>query len=312
MKARNAVRIGICLISFCFLTIHCADPNLPRITIVSPEQNAVIQSSAVPYSLDDVELSVPVPGCGATTVPVDPDSFSATLTRLVDGEVLPPETDVTSSFDYILDSETGAYTYTGTVELADFGDYQIHFTIQNVTGEGANTLIFRLEPTVAEFPGAMLTTSVSSLKQQPANCLFPDLLVPIIYGIIKPKTFELNLPSGADILANTPYPLWIFLPNPLGDILVGLSLDPAKNDILIDGPDDHTIDLTGMAPLPGFDCMITASADGVFNDIDPNDPDGSLTIGIIDVQPSPWGEGCTLSPPTGACALLVGMDGDPM
>jgi len=312
MKARNAVRIGICLISFCFLTIHCADPNLPRITIVSPEQNAVIQSSAGPYSLD-VELSVPVPGCGATTVPVDPDSFSATLTRLVDGEVLPPETDVTSFFAYILDSETGAYTYTGTVELANFGDYQIHFTIQNVTGEGANTLIFRLEPTVAEFPGATLTMSVSSLKQQPANCLFPDLLVPIIYGIIKPKTFELDLPSGANILANTPYPLWIFLPNPLGDILVGLSLDQDKNDILIDGPDDHTIDLTGMAPPPltGFDCVITASADGLFNDIDPNDPDGSLTIGIKDVQPSSEGT-CILSMPSVDCALIVGMDGDPM
>jgi len=311
MKARNAVRIGICLISFCFLTIHCADPNLPRITIVSPEQNAVIQSSAVPYSLDDVELSVPVPGCGATTVPVDPETFSATLTRLVDGEVLPPETDVTSSFDYILDSETGAYTYTGTVELADFGDYQIHFTIQNVTGEGANTLIFRLEPTVEEFPGATLTMSVSSLKQQPASCLFSDLVLPIIYGIIKPKTFELTLPSGAD-MAGGPYFLYISLPMPLGDIPVWLSLDVLNNDILIDGPDIYTIDLTGLAPIPGFDCMITASADGVFNDIDPNDPDGSLTIGITDVQPSPWGEGCTLSPPTGDCALIVGMDGDPM
>lgn len=79
-----------------------------------------------------------------------------------------------------------------------------------------------------------------------------------------------------------------------------------------DGPDSYTIDLTGLAPLPGFDCVITASADGVFDDLDPYDPDGSLTIGILQVEPSPQGQGCTLHIPSGACSLVVGMDANPI
>ena len=85
----------------------------------------------------------------------------------------------------------------------------------------------------------------------------------------------------------------------------------ALRAILMDGPDDYTIDLTGLAPIPGFDCVITASADGVFDDLDPDDIDGSLTIGITSVQASPGGT-CNLNPPSGDCELGIGMDADPL
>lgn len=309
MKTRKFVRIGLSLLVFCLLGIHCADPNLPTINVVSPLENTFAPES-LPTSVE-VAFRVPVPGCGAATFPVDPDSFTATLTRRLDGRAL-EETDITAAFSRAQDPGTGAYTYTAVLEFADYGDYEVYVTIQNGRGMGLQSLLLRVEQKVASFQGGDFAMRVSSLKQQPPNCLFPDVVLNVIMDIIRNTVFRLVLPSGADILQSGSYPLTIALPLPLGLIDVLLSADQGENEILIDGPDSYTIDLTGLAPLPGFDCVITASADGVFDDLDPYDPDGSLTIGILEVEPSPQGQGCTLHTPVGACSLVVGMDANPV
>jgi len=143
----------------------------------------------------------------------------------------------------------------------------------------------------------------------------PDLLLPVIQGIVGGTYFAVFLPSGQAIYnfndGSNAYPFEIPLPYPLGNIEVILSVDVEQNAILIDGPDDYVIDLTGLVPAPftGFDCVITAAANGIFDDLDPYDPDGSITISVSDVFPSPGGN-CTLNPPSGACDLIVGLDGD--
>lgn len=309
MKTGTYSRIGLSLLVFCLLGIHCADPNLPTIHVVSPPENAFAPES-LPTSVE-VGFRVPVPGCGATTFPVDPDSFTATLARRLDGRSL-EETDITADFSRTQEPGTGAYTYTAVLEFRDYGDYEVYATIQNARGMGFQSLLLRIEQRVAAFRGGDFAMRVSSLKQQPPNCLFPDVVLNVIMDIIRNSVFRLVLPSGADILASGTYPLTIALPPPLGLVDVLLSADEQANEILIDGPANYTIDLTGLAPLPGFDCLITASAEGVFDDLDPYDPDGSLTIGIRDVEPSPQGQGCTLRTPSGACSLVVGMDGNPV
>lgn len=309
MKTGSFVRILVSLVAFCLLGVHCADPNLPTINVVSPLGNAFAPES-LPTNVE-VAFSVPVPGCGATTFPVNPDSFAATLTRRLDGQSL-EEIDITADFSRAQDPGTGAYTYTAVLEFADYGDYEVYVTIQNGRGMGFQSLLLRVEQRVAAFQGGDFAMRVSSLKQQPPNCLFPDLVLSVIMDIIRNTVFRLVLPSGADILAGGSYPLTIALPPPLGLVDVMLSADEEANEILIDGPASYTIDLTGLAPLPGFDCVITASADGVFDDLDPYDPDGSLTIGILQVEPSPQGQGCTLQTPSGTCSLVVGMDANPV
>ena len=313
MKAKRIVQVGLSFLVLCLFALHCGDPNLPTIRIVSPADNTVFVGEAVPYTLPvPVEVTVPAPGCGGTGPAIDPNTFTALLARLEDGDVV-SEVDVASYFVGAQDPETKVWTWTAaSLELSSFGDYQLNFTIQNASGQGANTLTFRLEQAVAQFPGGTFIMGVSSLTQTPSNCLLNDFLIGAIYGLISGMTFPLSLPSGAAIIASgNSYFMYIPLPAPLGNIPVYLSLDEPNNDYLIDGPDVYTINLTGLVPLPGFDCVITASADGVFNDMDTNDPDGSLTIAISDVQTSPGGT-CTLVAPTGDCSLIVGMDGDPI
>ncbi len=313
MTTKRVLQLSLSCATLCLLALHCTDPNLPTIRIENPPQNSVLVENEVPYLLP-VEVTVPLPGCGSTTFPIDPDSFTAVLTQVRDGETV-FELDVSSSFERTQNPQTQAWKYTASLQLDSFGDYQIRFTVQNERGMGTNVLLFRLEQAVTAFPGGNYWMKISSLKQSPANCLLADWLLQIIYGLIKDVSFLLYIPSGQAIIdSGNAYPLTIPLPYPLGEIDVILSLDEAANDILIDGPDSYEIDLTGLVPPPftGFDCIITASADGVIDDLDPTDPDGLLTIGILDIQPSPGGNGCTLNPPSGSCILKVGMDGDPM
>ena len=281
MKGSHGIKIGIALMIMCLMAVHCVDPNKPRFIITSPDPDAVLISAALPSAVD-VELSVPVPGCGGTGPAIAPATFLAELALLRDG-IEESRVDVTADFsEGVLDPATSAYGFTGTVALSDFGDYQLWFTIENVNGlVGASILAFRLEQEVSEFPGGTYTMRISGLGQDPASCLLSNALLPIITPILGGIPFSLTLPSGADILASgNNFQLDIALPF-LGYIETYLSLDETENDILIDGPDEYTIDLSTLpVPLPGFDCIVTAAADGIFDDVDPNDPDGSLTVSI--------------------------------
>ncbi len=311
MRKSGRVKLAIALLFMGVMALHCGDPNIPTFVVISPAQNTVyIADYSAPLPVD-VEVAVNQPGCGGTTYPIDPATFTATLQLWRDGELIAEE-DRTSSFDEgVLDPSIARYTFTGNVELPGFGDWVILFNVSNAMGEGMGTLSLQVVQTVTEYGGGIYKMTVDGLDQDPNNCLLPDSLLPIIQGIVGGTWFGLTLPSGADILAaGNSHPLTIPLPYPLGNVEVLLSVDEADNAILIDGPDDYTIDLTGLVPAPftGFDCVITAAADGIFDDLDPYDPDGSLTIAISDVQASPGGN-CTLTAPTGACALIVDLDG---
>jgi hypothetical protein len=84
-----------------------------------------------------------------------------------------------------------------------------------------------------------------------------------------------------------------------------LSLDPTRQDILMDGPDVYIADTTGVLPFPGVDCVITGSADGIFDDINTEPLTGSLTIDVTDVQASPGGACNLLYAPAGDCQLIL-------
>jgi len=312
MRRSGRIKLFIGMLCLGMLAMHCSDPNIPMFRVITPVQNTVFLADFDIPLPTYVEVAVPLPGCGATTFPIDPATFTATLKSVRDGETISEE-DVTDSFDApVLNPTSGQYTFPGTVDLPGFGDWVIVFTVSNSAGEGTGSLALSVQQNVAAFQGGLYKMTVSGLGQTPADCLLPNALLPIIQGIVGGTWFALTLPSSESILNNgNIYPLTIPLPYPLGNIQVMLSVDEAQNSILIDGPDSYVIDLTGLVPAPftGFDCVITAAADGIFDDLDPWDPDGSLTIAISNVQTSPGGT-CTLAAPTGACALIVDMDGD--
>jgi hypothetical protein len=310
MRKTGRVKIVIALLFLGVLALHCNPSNLPIFQWVTPAQNTVFLADFDVPLPTEVVVAVPQPGCGATVFPIDPATFTATLESWRDGALLSDE-DVTASFDApVLDPTLGKYTFSGTVDLPGFGDWRIVARVSNANGEGAGTLKVQVLQNVANFQGGLYKMTVSNLDQNPNNCLLPDALLPIIKGIVGGTWFPLTFPSAEDILNNSNYyPISIPLPYPLGNVDVTLSVDTAKNAILIDGPDDYTIDLTGLVPPPftGFDCVITAAANGIFDDLDPWDPDGSLTISISNVQPSP-GKTCTLVSPSGSCDLIVDLD----
>jgi hypothetical protein len=307
MKKMHFNRVIICLAFFVFSMGYGCGVK-PQIEIISPESNAVITVDGFPYSLD-VEVNVPVPALGPKTqFPVDPDTFTATLNHLLDGEVMDTDNVTSNLGQGVVNPDTGAYSWTGTVALNDFGEYELVFTIENEKGVGSHSVLFKLEQEVSAFQGGLFRVTVAGLAQEPRNCLLPDFLLTIIVGMVRNLYFDLLLPPGAEILAGgNAYPATLFLPFPLTMVDVLLRLDELNNDIVIDGPDDYTIDLSGL--LPGFDCIITAMADGVFNDIDINDLDGYLNINITDVEASINGT-CNINPPDGDCALTVLMDSD--
>ena len=76
----------------------------------------------------------------------------------------------------------------------------------------------------------------------------------------------------------------------------------------MDGPEGYTIDLGGLMPIPGLDCIVTADIDGVFDDLEPGDPDGFLTWDVS-VEPGPGGD-CSLISSGGSCTLIMNLDGD--
>jgi hypothetical protein len=237
------------------------------------------------------------------------------LQRLLDGELLSEA--ALDLGDPVEDPGTGMLTWSGTINLTSFGDYSVVASISNDQGPATYARGFRLEQTVAELQSQVPQVTISGLGQQPANCLFPNVLLGVINGLIGDIFFFFTLPSGADILAGTgpfcsPPGCTVTLDLPvLGGVDVVLTLDEPNNDILMDGPDNYIINLTGLAPIPGFDCIITGAADGAWDDTDPGDLDGSLTVSITDVQADPDGQGCSLSAPTGECNLIVGLDADP-
>ena len=307
MRGAIFVRFGIILAVSGMLAVNCENPMLPAIQIINPEQNAVYVTDGS-LSLD-VEVRVPVQTCGTQSFPVNPDTLEATMSQVLDGEVISEE-DVTANLgDEVLDPATGTYAWTGTVDLPDYGDYKLLITINNSQGTGSARRNIRLEQDVVDFEGGYMTMHITSLRQSPADCLIPNLAIGTVLGQLRKMSISLILPSGADIQGGG-QTATIDLPPPMSPVSVDLSLDEANNDILIDGPDDYEMDITGMAPIGGYNCILTGSLDGVFDDIDPYDPDGSLTIQITDVTPSGTGS-CGLSVPGAGCTWTLGLDADP-
>lgn len=308
MSRAGILRLSICLGLLCLLSVHCFDPNLPGIQILLPETDTALVGDAPPFSTE-VEVLVPLPGCGAASYPVDPETFRAVLERVEDGKTIWEE-DVSQALGAgVLDPETAAFAWSGEVELPAFGEYTLRFSVQNERGQGTAARDLRAEQTATLFPGGDLLLSFSSLGQDPAGCLAPEPLLGLIHPVIKDLVFPVDLPSGAEILASgNAYPLTIGLPNPIPSIRVVLHVDETSNDILMDGPDDYTINLNGLLPIPDLDCIITAAMDGGFHDLDPTDVDGML-IGDLTVETAPGGT-CSLVPSGDGCFLLIGLDGD--
>ncbi len=308
MKRNRYVRLGIVMGTLCLLSMHCSDPNLPLISIVQPDQDAVIVEPDVP-SLQYVEVNVPVPGCGATTYPVYPETFTATRSTLDDGKVVLEE-DITADLcDGVPDPDTGAYTWSGDAEFPDFGEYQVLFSIENERGQGEETLTLRIEQPVGVFQGGTFYLSFSSLGQDPSDCLASQALLDLIHPVFQDLIFPVDLPSGAEILASgNAYPWTLDLPRPIPSVHALLGLDEENNDIRIDGPDDYTVDISGLLPIPGLECILTIALEGLFDDVEPYDPDGVLS-GALTVEASPGGE-CVLIPSSENCSLILGLDLD--
>ena len=138
----------------------------------------------------------------------------------------------------------------------------------------------RAEEGAPQFDGGIYDMRVSSINQDPSRLYHePSSLLISLRTSSRTITIPVVLPSGEVILdCGNAYPLTIDLPCPLEPVDVLLSLDETYDNILMDGPDVYIADTTGLLPFPGVDCVITGSADGVFNDINTEPLTGSLTI----------------------------------
>ncbi len=308
MKKPLKIRLGIALGILCGLSIQCFNPNLPTVVVVSPEPGVPVVAPALPHD-QFVEVNVPLPGCGAAAFPVDPRTFTATLLGMHDGKVVNEE-DVTSLFgSAVLDPDTGAYAWEGNVPLPDYGEYEMAFSVTNEQGPGSGLLELSLGPPVNEFPGGWYLMSLSSMAQSPAECLGPQILLAVVHSVIKDLVFPLTLPSAEEILdADNAYPISLRINPMMPSIPMVLRVDEQANEILMDGPDEFTYNLSGEFPYPGLDCIIKAAIDGVLKDLDPQDPDGRLTLDLS-VDAVPGGE-CVLVPAGDECALILGLDAD--
>jgi len=165
------------------------------------------------------------------------------------------------------------------------------------------------EQGVPEFLGGVYTMRMTNIVQNPRACMMNIVTQNLIRSFASGIDLSLFLPSGEIILASqeigSPYPLTIDLPSPLTDVDVLLTLDPTWQDILMDGPDVYIVDTTGVLPFPGVDCVITGSADGIFDDINTEPLTGTLTIDVADVQASPGGVCSLLYAPAGDCRLIL-------
>jgi hypothetical protein len=165
------------------------------------------------------------------------------------------------------------------------------------------------EQGVPEFAGGTYEMRMTNIVQNPPACMMSAFTQSLIRQLASTIPLNLFLPSGANILAlqelGSPYPLTIDLPSPLEDVDVLLSLDPTWQDILMDGPDVYIADTTGVLPFAGVDCVITGSADGIFDDINTEPLTGTLTIDVDSVEASPGGVCSLLWDPAGDCQLIL-------
>ena len=144
---------------------------------------------------------------------------------------------------------------------------------------------------------------MTSLTGTPAGCLIPNILLAGVPAFV--PSFPAEIPPIGTA------PAYINLPAPFSEVYADTSVNAADNTIVFDGPPTYTVDFRGMIPLNGYDCIITTTFDGVFNDLDPDDPDGVFSFEVLDVT----GIGCTaIEAPDPAlnCTLHAGVDGDPL
>lgn len=308
MKIRTNIRLMMALAVLCSLSTRCFNPNLPTVVVVSPEADASVIAEVLPLA-QAVEVNVPLPGCGAAAFPVDPETFTATLQGMLDGKVVSEE-DVTPLFGTgVADPATGTIGWAGDVPLEGYGEYAIAFSVENEHGPGTGLLRLRVEQPLAEFPGGWFLLSLSSMDQSPADCLGPQLLLDLIHPVIKDLVFPVTLPTAQEVLeADNAYPLTLTINPMMPSIPLVLRVDEPANRFLMDGPDAFTYNLAGAFPASGLDCVLTAAIDGLLDDIDPQDPDGRLTLDLT-VEAVPGGE-CVLIPAGDDCALILGLDGD--
>jgi len=242
--------------------------------------------------------------------PIDPETFSVVLNRTIDGKVTGDPVNVTADFnDPVIDAHQ-THIWTGSIEIPEYGEHRLDFSVSNGLGEGTGDRTFHLVPPVETFAGGFFIMKVSKLSQDPADCLVPNGLLGIILGMINKTEIPVILPAASAMPAD----VTIGLPLPLGNTEVTVSLDEENNSILMAPKGTMTIDISPYIsmlpiPIPGYDCIITASAGGAFDKVNSDDLDGYLDISDFSIEAAAGGT-CTLDPGD-TCKMIVEMDANP-
>jgi len=197
----------------------------------------------------------------------------------------------------------------GTCDDLGGGDFECDCDLGFAWRDGSNTC---LKEGVPEFPGGSYEMRATDIEQDPGGCLLSPAAVNLVRPIMRQIVIPVFIASG-EVIVNVfgnAYPLDINLPV-FGTVTVDISLDGTYENMLMDGPDVYVADTSGL--VPGADCVITGSADGIFTDINDEPLTGSLTIDIDRVQDSPPGVCTLLKKPTERCAITVNLNaGSPL
>ncbi len=312
MKMRNGIIVMLLFLAGGLMAAcEPADPNRPTVKINAPGNDTVFVAEAGMWPSVNVEVTskVSVDGYELT-------SFEIFLATHTDGvEEINQRVFLDSSPAPDLD---GNYTWNVPVSTFAYSDYDIVAVVRN-NNPGANersaSVGLRVDSPADSFPGGFYTLKISSVSQVPGSCLINQFLLSMAVGMIKDSlTFPHRVPSGAEIYAGPGQELehTVSFPLPFPEVSAMLSIDLQNNTIVYTGQGEYVINFAGLVPpdFPGYDCIIGTTVDGVVNDLDPNDPDGTFSFSLTSIEEAPGGS-CSLSlPSSGVCQLNVNVDAD--
>lgn len=319
MKRSSFFVMAVGLVLVGLFTIRCTGPSTPVITFLSPTAGEPIVATDDPVDTPitvsvDVAFPPAINPCAGTTFAVIPSTLRVTLKQMDDSTVLNErEIDASGWWTQTMDEIQGEITIGGETSGESWGVYWLCVYIENEQGPVENDacLAIRVEKPIDTYVGGTYTVRITGLRQSPAGCILPDIVLGPVNDMIGPLTFQVTMVDAGLYPTSISLPL----PYPIGIINVDARVDETNNDIAFD-PVEHAIDFGQLnLPIPGGNCLIQGTADGAIDgQTSPgaDDLDGTIRVSGMEVSLGSGAGDCILTTPDPECSLYITIDGNPV